>query len=339
MEACYQNPWSDFLSIFNFMFATELSACGFLNGFSHYRRIVTQFHDLLRWKKKVVQIAVDNPEYTAEIFQILAEICTAASALGLPLFKRSSEATTIWWPIGLRSELEACASPCSTSVPAMPETRATPLASSGLLHVRLQQSRSDPLTPRTPLRLPFQQLPSSSAQQPMAIPTPPATPYRPEPSDQPLICFRAWSSDSQGVNTSKYLCSGLFPDRLNVPKASDVDPRIVQILAKAHLSRVKINSAFISVFTSPLAAVHRALAFQAEDASISVFNLSNMDQGNIFSATHILRNDPLHPEVSRWYRGYGEILVWGEIPESCVLSSVNISELESLCAEDRASCN
>jgi hypothetical protein len=329
MEAAYQNPWSDFSKIFNFIFATELSACGFPNASFQYQKIRTQFHHLLWQKEKIVHVAVNNPEYTSEIFKTLAEISTAASTLGLALFTKPSEVTTIWWPIGLRAEAESYASLSSPSLPAMPST---PLTPRDRPHPRLQQSLVDTLTPRGSPQLRSQQ--PSSAQQPMSIPTPPATPYRDGPSDQPLICFRAWGSGSQGVNTSKYICVGLFPDRRNIPKASDVDPRIVQVLAKTHLSRCKINSAFISVFTSPLAAVHRA--YLAGHSSISVFNLSNMDQGNIFSAPDILHKDPLHPEVSTWYRGYGELLVWGEIPESCVMSSVKISELESLCANDRA---
>lgn len=69
-----------------------------------------------------------------------------------------------------------------------------------------------------------------------------------------------------------------------------------------HLPKSKTFSPVISLFSTPLAAVHRE--FLLRNAFVTVFDLSDIDQSKIFSAADVLRNNLLHPEVGSRYKGY-----------------------------------
>jgi hypothetical protein len=108
-----------------------------------------------------------------------------------------------------------------------------------------------------------------------------------------------------------------------IPHPSLNDERMIEAMARSHLSKVEIQSPFISVYETPLSPFHRALRGET-DAAVSVLDLSSLDQTRIFSAQDFIRRNPL--TVGR-YRGYSEWLIWGDIPPSCIVSTIGMSDL------------
>ncbi|EER42665.1 conserved hypothetical protein [Histoplasma capsulatum H143] len=138
----------------------------------------------------------------------------------------------------------------------------------------------------------------------------------------PQILYRFFNSQSIGINTPKYFACGLA----NTLHHSLYNQHDIEAMAKTHLSRVEVNSPFISTFSALLPCVHRMLT-RSQNSGVSIVDASKLDQNGIFSAGNILRKDPLSSDITPGYSGWSEWLIWKEIPESCIVCTITESEL------------
>jgi hypothetical protein len=94
-------------------------------------------------------------------------------------------------------------------------------------------------------------------------------------------------------------------------------------MAKSHLLEVDVTSPFISTSETPLWPFHKAVR-NDHNAAISMIDLSHFNQRRIFSAKELIRKNPLN---RRSYKGWGEWLIWGDIPASSMVGTIFLKDL------------
>ncbi|KAJ5536263.1 hypothetical protein N7513_009449 [Penicillium frequentans] len=140
----------------------------------------------------------------------------------------------------------------------------------------------------------------------------------------PPLLFRWSNADSQGVNSKTGYCAGLFAkaDSTSIDLAQLTQKQYLGFF-KNHVTKAKVSSPFISTFTLPLSPVHRALHHQ-KGAIIAIIDTSKLK-------TMVVKANILVPltqtETKRW-KGYGEYLIWREIPEAAIACVFTIKNFE-----------
>lgn len=142
--------------------------------------------------------------------------------------------------------------------------------------------------------------------------------------DLPPLLFRWSNADSQGINSRTGYHAGLFAkaDSQNIDLAQLTQEEYLGFF-KNHVTKAKVSSPFISTFTLPLSPVHRALHHQ-KGAIITIIDTSKLHTMVVKASTLV----PLtQTETKRW-KGYGEYLIWREIPEAAIACVFTINHLE-----------
>ncbi|KAJ5649471.1 uncharacterized protein N7484_003194 [Penicillium longicatenatum] len=144
--------------------------------------------------------------------------------------------------------------------------------------------------------------------------------------DIPRLLFRWSNVDSQGINSRAGFRAGLFAK--GDPTHIDLDQLTREEflkLFKKHVTKTKVPSPFISTFTLPLSPVHRALHNQ-KGAIVTIIDSSKLESMVVKAQILV----PLtETETKRW-KGYGEYLIWREIPKAAIACVFTINQLKSI---------
>ncbi|PGH13560.1 hypothetical protein AJ79_03553 [Helicocarpus griseus UAMH5409] len=140
---------------------------------------------------------------------------------------------------------------------------------------------------------------------------------------KPRILYRFYNTESSGINNPKGFSAGLWATGpSHIPNACLYDQRVLEAMAKTHLSRYNIKSPFVSTSSGFLVTFHKLLT-QGKDAKMSIIDASKLDQRGLFSAQEILYKDPLGTDITPGYCGWAEWLVWGSIPEEAIVCTIS----------------
>ncbi|CAG8930466.1 unnamed protein product [Penicillium salamii] len=146
------------------------------------------------------------------------------------------------------------------------------------------------------------------------------------PEKIPPLLYRWFNEDSQGENSNEGFISGLFCEEPSFDREYISDDEFEEHFIH-HVTREKTPTPFISTSESPLAPIHRAIKSQ-KPASVVVFDTTKL-QTPVFYAHPIARHT--NTFTQKW-KGYGEYLIWGEVPSSAIVFMCPISEVEQLAA-------
>ena len=149
----------------------------------------------------------------------------------------------------------------------------------------------------------------------------------------PRIAFRAFNSSSRGFNSAIGFRAGEFYDTTTIPPPPNTQSPFYRKRAIQHISSVASGpTPFISVTKNLLRAIHHGLK-SGSDSSIAVIDLQKVEKFNLRKPDHAFTSvqpvRPLQLESPDGYTGSGEYLIWGEIPNSAVISCVKIAQLLS----------
>ncbi|KAJ5919792.1 hypothetical protein N7454_009627 [Penicillium verhagenii] len=149
-----------------------------------------------------------------------------------------------------------------------------------------------------------------------------------EAADIPPLLFRWSNVDSQGINSRAGLRAGLFVDNEMIVDLDGLTKEKYLEYFVHHVTRARVSSPFISSCTGPIMPIHRALRNQ-RGAKVAIIDTAKLN-------TMVVKAQNLVPltetRTPRW-RGYGEYLIWREIPEAAVICEFAITRLEQI-AED-----
>ncbi|KAK2810653.1 hypothetical protein FQN50_002693 [Emmonsiellopsis sp. PD_5] len=327
--------------IFNNMFAEQLGLEGFKDGLPR-SSIGCQIHDLERLKHPVWVSVHSTPleDINDEYDSARHFIKLAADGLGIDLRRRMDTGGAVQQHLypgfqKLQSFFDIEITACPEHESSKPDTKSDFNNTISNLESPTRSSTNITiLNPEPPAR------PSArSGYEPPARPSarsdygPPARPS-PRSSYIPRIVYRFYNADSSGVNTPTYFSAALWASGpSHIPHPCLTDERLVESMAKTHLSRYNIKSPFISTFETPLPSMHRMLA-KGNNAAVAVIDLSMLDQSKIFSARAILKKDPLGEDITHGYGydGRSEWLIWGDIPEQCIICSIPEEKFQHITA-------
>ncbi|KAI9376714.1 hypothetical protein BJX61DRAFT_530713 [Aspergillus egyptiacus] len=152
-----------------------------------------------------------------------------------------------------------------------------------------------------------------------------------EPVETPLLLYRWWNADSQGVNSKTMFVAGKFA---NASMAYFGPDTISHAEFNGHfLSHINPRnttpSPFISTFKSLLAPIHRSL-HKKEGASVSIINSTKL-RSEVYSAQAFVQK---HGIKIGTYRGFGEYLIWGDIPSDAIICTFKITLLLRIAEEN-----
>ncbi|KAJ6110621.1 hypothetical protein N7486_002856 [Penicillium sp. IBT 16267x] len=147
--------------------------------------------------------------------------------------------------------------------------------------------------------------------------------------DIPPLLFRWSNADSQGINSPAGFCAGLFTkgDPTNIDLDQLTRNEYLNYF-KNHVTKAKIPSPFISTFVLPLTPVHRALHSKKE-ATVTIIDPSKL-KTMVVKAHQLV---PLTETQTKRFKGYGEYLVWREIPEAAIICAFTTNDLEAIASE------
>ncbi|OQD77962.1 hypothetical protein PENDEC_c002G01267 [Penicillium decumbens] len=145
--------------------------------------------------------------------------------------------------------------------------------------------------------------------------------------DLPPVLYRWSNTDSMGINSREMIRAGLFAQDMdglpeNIPEESFLE------YFKLHVTKAESLSPLISSSHRPLAPIHRALRNRKE-ASIFVIDTSKLTN-KVFKAALLV--DKTDTATFSW-RGYGEYLIWKEVPGTAIACTFTITELEGIVSE------
>jgi hypothetical protein len=141
----------------------------------------------------------------------------------------------------------------------------------------------------------------------------------------PPLLFRWSNRDSQGVNSKTHFLAGLFCES-EWFDPEDVSERRFESFFRSHVTKEKVKTPLISTFRSPLAPFHRALAGQ-NGAIVTVIETSKLETKVFYAHPLAVRTKTL---VLNGWQGYGEYLIWGQIPTEAIAFSVDIISLQEI---------
>lgn len=146
----------------------------------------------------------------------------------------------------------------------------------------------------------------------------------------PELLYRWSNLHSQGINNRDLLVAGSFVKtwpRIAFPR--DISREEFLGLFKAHVTREKVPTPFISAFARPIAPIHRALRNRAR-AKISIID-PKLILNEVFPAQPLAQIT--QTLVDRW-KGYGEFEIWGFVPREAIVGTMFITELEDIARGD-----
>ncbi len=149
---------------------------------------------------------------------------------------------------------------------------------------------------------------------------------------RPRVAFRCYNVEYYGLNSSTGFRAGRYTGTTDaIPPPLDMMDAAFEAESNKHLSKNMTGAtSFISVRDNILPAFHEAM--HKSNASIAVINLEAANSNTrVYSAALAIRK--LNKAFGRaWhkenqYRGSGEWLVWGEIPQQAVIATFTIKQL------------
>ncbi|CAG8380168.1 unnamed protein product [Penicillium salamii] len=146
------------------------------------------------------------------------------------------------------------------------------------------------------------------------------------PEKIPPLLYRWFNEDSQGKNSNEGFISGLFCEEPSFNREDISDDEFEEHFIH-HVTREETPTPFISTSASPLTPIHRAINSD-KPASVVVFDTTKL-QTPVFYAHPIARHT--NTFTQKW-KGYGEYLIWGEVPSNAIVFMCPISEVEQLAA-------
>ncbi|KAJ5765450.1 hypothetical protein N7520_005009 [Penicillium odoratum] len=145
----------------------------------------------------------------------------------------------------------------------------------------------------------------------------------------PPLLFRWSNFDSQGLNSRKGFLAGLF--QKDEKTGIDVDKltrkQYLQFF-KSHVTKAMISSPFISASRLPLTPIHRAL-WNKQGATVAIIDTSEINTLVVKASNLVLLTET---ETPHW-KGYGEYLIWGKIPQAAISCMFKITHLETIASE------
>ncbi|KAJ6021781.1 hypothetical protein N7540_007285 [Penicillium herquei] len=148
------------------------------------------------------------------------------------------------------------------------------------------------------------------------------------PDQMPTVLFRWYNIDSQGINSEDLIRAGLFTGDDNFDlDVNHVRKHEILEMFESHVSKAKCPSPFISTFVHPLSPIHRAIRKQNE-ARLAMIDTSKLGPDAIVIKASTLVQ--LTNTRTRKWRGYGEYLIWEEVPRNAILCTFKISRLEDI---------
>lgn len=144
--------------------------------------------------------------------------------------------------------------------------------------------------------------------------------------DLPPILYRWSNVHSQGINHRTSIVAGLFANPGVIPYPStELTGHSFLGFFKAHVTKALVKTPFISAFQSPLAPIHRGLR-NGEDARVSIIDTSKLNT-DVFKAFPLV--ELTHTALINW-KGYGEFLIWHEVPATAIACTFTLSQLEEI---------
>jgi hypothetical protein len=152
----------------------------------------------------------------------------------------------------------------------------------------------------------------------------------PLPTDElPPLLYRWYNNASQGANSPQGIQSGLFASGTHLDYNELTLQQFCQHF-RFHVKPERVLTPFISTFRSPLAPLQRALR-SANGAKITVIDTQKL-QTQVFYA-HTLAS--YAGGFTFCWRGYGEFLIWGEVPADAIVFTIDIEYLEEIALAHR----
>lgn len=151
--------------------------------------------------------------------------------------------------------------------------------------------------------------------------------------DLPPILYRWSNVNSQGINDRASIVAGLFADPGAVPHPpTDLtsDSNSFLGFVESHVTMAKVKTPFISAFQSPLAPIHRGLR-NGRGAHVSIIDTAKLET-DVFKAVPLV--ELTHTVLKNW-KGYGEFLIWGEVPAAAIACTFTLSQLEEIASAHR----
>ncbi|KAJ5709342.1 hypothetical protein N7493_010676 [Penicillium malachiteum] len=146
--------------------------------------------------------------------------------------------------------------------------------------------------------------------------------------EMPTLLFRWYNVDSQGTNSEDFIQAGIFAGddkfHLNMDQVSQHEFYDYFV---NHVTKAKCPSPFISTSLHPLCPIHRAVRNQNQ-AKVAIIDTSKLGVD-----TNVIKASTLVPRTgtrTRKWRGFGEYLIWKEVPRNAILSTFTITRLEEI---------
>lgn len=130
--------------------------------------------------------------------------------------------------------------------------------------------------------------------------------------------------DSQGINSEEEFRAGKFIEKEPYSLSSVPRERLLKYF-RYHVSKKREESPFISTFRNTLAPIHRALR-KGNDAQIALIDTSKLNT-KVFNA-HLIASQARF--VSKYWKGWGEYLIWGQVPPEAISCTFKLKRLEEI---------
>ncbi|KAJ5735391.1 uncharacterized protein N7483_000516 [Penicillium malachiteum] len=178
----------------------------------------------------------------------------------------------------------------------------------------------------------FWQEPTGNGQQEMGPEEAPLIEFRKIPGrcppyQMPAVLFRWYNVDSQGINAEDLLLGGLFTDPKVDLEVDHLPKHEFLEMFENHVSKAKCPSPFISTFLHPLSPIHRAIRKQKQ-ARVTMIDTSKLGADAVVIKASTLV--PITNTRTRKWRGFGEYLIWKEVPRDAILGTFKITRLEQI---------
>ncbi|KAJ5289805.1 hydrolase [Penicillium atrosanguineum] len=149
------------------------------------------------------------------------------------------------------------------------------------------------------------------------------------PKDLPAVLYRWSNFNSQGINCRGIIRAGLFTTSGSVTfQPEDVSEEEFLEYFKLHVSKVLKPTPFISFFKKPLAPIHRGLQ-NGDGAAVFIIDTAKLSN-KAFKAAPLVK---LTDTARKKYKGYGEYLIWNEVPTDAIACTFTMTKLEKIARE------
>lgn len=140
----------------------------------------------------------------------------------------------------------------------------------------------------------------------------------------PPVLYRWSNINSQGINGPDHMVAGMFLSENPFPPKALPEQYFLGMF-KSHVTKAPVPTPFISTFQSPLAPIHRSL-HNGQGAKVSIIDMSKLSTA-VFKAAPLVEHT--NTGLPNW-KGYGEYLIWHEVPASAIACSFTIKNLEDI---------